>query len=344
MCWFFISQLEENLLGIKLVGFGMYLPEKVATNEDFEKIVETSDEWIVKRTGIKKRHMSQGEFTFQMGVKAATRALESAGITAEDINLIIVTTVTADFYFPSMANVIQGVIGAKNAIGIDISCACAGFVYGLDMAQRYIDTDENIRTVLIVSSENMTKTIDYSDRGTAVLFGDGAGAVVVKKGPNKAYSYLGADAEKRELIYAHLYPPSNCFTDEKEALKNSKSFPNETGRFMYMNGPLVYQIASSTMVDALNKACEKANVLPKELDIIIPHQANIRIIETAIKKLGVQKEKVYVNIEQIGNISSACIPVCLAELLKAKKLKTGCKVGVVGFGAGMIYAAMVFTI
>ncbi len=336
--------LEGKVLGIKLVGFGEYLPEHTASNQDFEKIMETSDEWIVKRTGIKKRHMSQGEYTFQMGAKAATKALETAKIKAIEVDLLIATTVTADFYFPSMSNVIQGVIGAKNAIGIDISCACAGFVYGLDMAQRYIDTDENIKTVLIVSSENMTKTIDYSDRGTAVLFGDGAGAVVVKRGPNKAYSYLGVDAEQRELIYAHLHPPGNCFTDEKEALKNAKAFPNETGRFMYMNGPVVYQLAVKTMVEALKKACEKAGVAPDELDVIIPHQANVRIIETAIKKLGVQKEKVYVNIENMGNISSACIPVCLAELFKQNKLKEGYKVGIVGFGAGMIYGAMIFSI
>ena len=334
---------RKKQLGIKIKGAGAYLPEKIATNEDFEKIVDTSNEWILKRTGIKQRHISQGEFTFSMGLKAAKQALKNANVTAQQLDLIIVTTVTADFYFPSMSNVIQGKLGAENAIGIDISCACAGFVYALDMAQRYIDFGDGIKTVLIVSAENMTKTVDYKDRSTCVLFGDGAGAVVVEKGENKAYSHLGVDGTQAELIYAHLFAPNNCFTEKEEALKNSKVFPNETGRFMFMDGPVVYSLAVKIMASSLKKACEKAKISPNELDLIIPHQANIRIIETAIKKLGVQKEKVYVNIEKTGNISSACIPVCLAQLLKEGKIKENQKIGLVGFGAGMIYGATVFT-
>lgn len=331
-------------MGIKIVGFGMYLPEKIATNEDFEKIVDTSNDWIVKMTGIKKRHISQGEYTFEMGLKAAQNALKNANVSAEEIDVLIVTTVTADFYFPSMANVIQGRLGAKNAFGLDICCACAGFVYGLDMAQRYLETSEKIKTVLIVSAENMTKTIDYKDRKTCILFGDGAGAAVVKKGENKAYSYLKSDGENAELIYAHLYAPNNCFVNKEEALKNSKKFPNETGRFMYMNGPVVYRLAVKAMVNSLEKACKKANITPNDLDLIVPHQANLRIIEAAIKRLGVKKEKVYVNITDTGNISSACIPVCLTKLFLKGALKENSKVGIVGFGAGMIYGAMVFSV
>lgn len=331
-------------MGIKIKGAGKYLPEKIATNEDFEKIVDTSNEWILKRTGIKTRHISQGEFTFSMGLKAAKQALKNAETTPQQLDLIIVTTVTADFYFPSMSNVIQGKLGATNAIGIDISCACAGFVYALDMAQRYIDFGDGINTVLIVSTENMTKTVNYKDRSTCVLFGDGAGAVVVEKGENKAFSHLGVDGNQAELIYAHLFPPSNYFTSKEQALKNSEVFPNETGRFMFMDGQAVYSLAVKTMVSSLKKACEKAKISPSELDLIIPHQANVRIIETAIKKLGVQKEKVYVNIEKIGNISSACIPVCLAELLEKGTIKEKQKIGLVGFGAGMIYGAMVLTV
>lgn len=307
-------------MGIEIVGTGKYLPEKVVTNEDFEKIVETSNEWIVKRTGIEKRHMSQGEYTFEMGLKAAKEAIKNAKISVEEIDMIIVTTVTADFYFPSMSNVIQGRLGAKNAFGIDISCACAGFVYGLDMAQKYLDFDDEVETVLIVSSENITKTIDFKDRSSCVLFGDGAGAVVVKKGKAKAYSYLGADGENADLIYAHLYPVNNYFTDKKIAEKNAKIFPNKTGRFMYMDGPKVYRFAVDVMVNSIKKVCKKAKILPNELDLIIPHQANVRIIDTAIKKLGILKEKVYLNIKNLGNISSACIPVCLAELFKNNKL------------------------
>ena len=331
-------------MGIRLIGAGMYLPELVVDNEDFTKIVETSDEWITKRTGIKRRHISQGEYTWSMGLKAAQNAVKNAKITPLDVDMIIVTTVNSDFAYPSMSNVIQGKLGAKNAFGIDICCACAGFVYGLDMAQKYIDSDENIQTVLIISSENMTKTVDYSDRSTCVLFGDGAGAVVVKKSDQKAYSYLGADGTRAELLYAHLYPSNNVFTTKELAAKNSKIFPNETGRYMYMNGKEVYKFAISAMPMAMEKACQKAGIAPKDLDYIIPHQANIRIIETAMKKMGVDKSKVYVNIRETGNISSACIPVCLAQLFEQKKLKPGDKIGMVGFGAGLIYGAIVMTI
>ncbi len=331
-------------MGIQLVGFGEYLPEKVATNEDFEKIVDTSSDWIVKRTGIEKRHMSQGEYTFEMGLKAAKKAIKDANISAMDIDLIIVTTVTADFYFPSMSNVIQGMLGAKNAFGLDISCACAGFVYAMDMAQRYVDYSDDVETVLIVSAENMTKTVDYGDRSTCVLFGDGAAAVVLKKGDHKAFSYLGVSGENSSLIYAHLYPPNNYFVDEELALKNSKSFPNETGRFMFMNGPVVYRFAVDAIVISLKKACQKANLSLDDLDLIIPHQANVRIIKTATNKLGVDEAKVCVNIKDIGNISSACIPFCLTKLHQEGKLKKNSKVALVGFGAGMIYGAIIFTV
>ncbi len=331
-------------MGIKILGTGMYLPEKVVTNEDFTKIVDTSDEWITKRTGIKRRHISQGEYTWVMGLKAATSAIKNAKINPLEIDMIIVTTISADFAYPSMANVIQGKLGANNAFGIDICCACAGFVYGLDMAQRYINTDSDINNVLIVSSENVTKTVDYTDRSTCVLFGDGAGAVVVTRGENQAYSYLGADGTGAELLYAHLYPANNGFTDENVALENSKAFPNETGRYMYMEGQDVYKFAISAMPYAMEKACEKAGLKPKDLDCIIPHQANIRIIETAAKRMNVDMDKVFVNIQDTGNISSACIPVCLTQLLEQGKIKSGDKVGMVGFGSGLIYGAIVITV
>ncbi len=331
-------------MGIRLLGAGMYLPEKVVTNEDFTKIVDTSDEWITKRTGIKRRHISQGEYTWSMGLKAAKNAISNAKIDLLEIDMIIVTTISADFAYPSMSNVIQGKLGAKNAFGIDICCACAGFVYGLDMAQRYIDTDSNIKTVLVISSENVTKTVDYTDRSTCVLFGDGAGAVVVTKSENQAYSYLGADGTGAELLYSHLYPANNGFTDENVALENAKAFPNETGRYMYMDGQEVYKFAVNAMPDAMEKACEKAGIRPNDLDYIIPHQANIRIIETAVKRMNVDIDKVFVNIQETGNISSACIPVCLTQLVEQGKVKSGDKVGMVGFGAGLIYGAIVLTV
>lgn len=331
-------------MGIKLIGFGKYLPDTVVSNEDLEKIVDTSDEWIFKRTGIKKRHFSRGEYTFSMGLKAAKNALECAKIDAKDLDLIIFSTTTPDFYFPSMSNVIQGKLGATKAFGIDIACACAGFVYALDMAQRYINFGDGISKVLIISSENTTKTVDYCDRSTCVLFGDGAGAVVVEKGPNKAYSYLGTSGENAELIYAHLYPPGNFVTTEKDLQENSKIFPNKTGRYMFMWGQKVYRFAVEIVVSSLKKACYKAKIEPKDLDIVVFHQANARIIEAAADELKIGKEKLYINIEETGNISSASIPVCLTELFLEGKLQKGKQIGIVGFGAGMIYGAMVFTV
>ncbi len=332
------------MTGIQIVGAGMYLPEKTVSNEDFEKIVDTSDEWIKRRTGIAVRHLSDGEYTWVLGLKAAEAALDDAGLDPLSLDMIIVTTVSADFAYPSMSNVIQGKLGAKNAFGIDISCACAGFVYGLDMAQRYIATDEDVKTVLIISPENVTKTVDYTDRSTCVLFGDGAGAMVVRAGGERLYSYLGTDGEKAGLIYSHLYPPHNYFTDPKKAEENAKAFPNETGRFMYMDGRETYKYAVTKMPEALQKACGRAGIAPSELDWVIPHQANLRIIETTVKNLGIPMDRVFVNIQNIGNISSACIPVCFSQLRAAGKLKPGDRVGLVGFGSGLIYGAAIVTV
>lgn len=332
------------MIGLKILGAGKYLPERVVDNEAFTKIVDTSDEWITKRTGIKKRHLSDGEYTWMMGLKAAKDALAQAKVDPLEVDMIIVTTVSADFAYPSMSNIIQGKLGAKNAFGIDISCACAGFVYGLDMAQRYIATEEDVKTVLIVSPENVTKSVDYTDRSTCVLFGDGAGAVVVRAGGERIYSYLATDGTGAEMIYAHLDPPKNAFMDKEKAEENAKAFPKETGRNMFMNGQEVYKFATKMMPYSMQKACEKAGIEPIDLKYIIPHQANYRIIETAARNLKVPMEKVFVNVQNLGNISSACIPVCLTELIAQGKLESGDKIGLVGFGAGLIYGAVVVTI
>lgn len=331
------------MTGIKIIGTGSYLPEREVSNEDFAKIVDTSDEWISKRTGIKSRRLSDGEYTWQMGLKAAKEALEDAKLTPSQIDMIIVTTVSADFAYPSMSNVIQGKLGAENAFGIDISCACAGFVYGIDMAQRYLATEEDVETVLIISPENVTKSVDYTDRSTCVLFGDGAGAVVVTKGKNRLYSYLGTDGSGAELIYCHNSPPNNHFADSQKAKSYQSEFPKDTV-WMHMDGREVYKFAVVKMPYAVEKACEKAGISPNELKWVIPHQANMRIIETAAKNLGVPMEKVYVNIQNTGNISSACIPVCLNQLRKNGDLKDGDKIAIVGFGAGLTYGAAIITI
>lgn len=336
-------------MGIRLLGAGRYLPKKVVSNADYEKLVETSNEWIVKRTGICQRHFSSGEYTVQMGLKAAKQALLNAKMEASQLDLIICSTVTADFAFPSMSNLLQGKLKATNATGIDINCACSGFLYALDMARRYVDSGDEIKNVLIVCSENMTKLVDFSDRSTCVLFGDGAGAVVVQKADSKFFSVLKTSGEQAGLIYANLKAPNNCFVEKTELEKSRELFDSEffeiaNDSFLHMNGRAVYKTAIESMVSSMKQVCEKASMSLSDLAYIIPHQANARIIEMVMQKLGVPSEKVYVNIKSIGNISSACIPVCLAQLMEQGCLKAGNRVGLVSFGSGLIYGAAIFTV
>ncbi len=338
---------RRQIVGIKILGAGKYLPSRVVGNDDFEKIVETSNEWIVKRTGIEKRHINSGEFTVSMGVFAANQALKNAKISALDIDLIIFSTISADFVFPSMSNMLQGRLQASNAFAIDISCACSGFVYALDMAARYIDSGDEINNVLVVCSENMTRFVNYADRATCVLFGDGAGAVVVGRSKNKVFSVLKTDGTQAGLIYCSQNSVSNCFTSDFDVEKGKKNFEFdffkfEADRFMHMEGSKVFRFAVGCMADSIVEVCKKAQIDLNDLDFIIPHQANSRIIDKVIKNVGVPKDKVFVNIQNIGNVSSACIPICLAQLIEQGKIKAGDKVCVVSFGSGFIYGAMVF--
>lgn len=330
------------MTGITLQGLGMYVPETVVSNEDLMKIIDTSDEWITKRTGIKERHLSSGESNWQMGLKAAQRAIEDAQISPEQIDMILVTTVTSEFYYPSISNILQGKLGAHRAFGIDISCACAGFVYALDMVQRYIASDPQIQTVLIVSTENITKTVDYQDRSGCILFGDAAGAAVVKAGGERVYSHLGAEGENADKIYAYSHLPDHPFMDPHKAEEYQREFPCEKpiGK-LFMDGRSTYKFATRVMPMAMEKACEKAGFSCGALDWVIPHQANMRIIETAAQNMGISMDKVYTNIETHGNTSSATIPVCLCEMKKKGLLKKGQKIGLVGFGSGLIYGACV---
>lgn len=332
------------MTGIKLLGTGSYFPETVVNNEDFTKIVDTSDEWITKRTGIKERRLSKGEPTWYMGVEAGKKAIESAGIAPDDIDLVICTTITGDYYSPSTANIIQGKLGIKNAFSMDISAACAGFVFAVDMAQKYISADDDIKNVLIVSAENLTKLIDYTDRSVCVLFGDAAGAAVFAKGPNPAYSYIKTDGSGADKIYSQSLRPNNAFTTEEDRAKYYDLFPQGDKHYMYMEGNEVYKFATVKMPEAINKVCEKAKVDVSEIKTIIPHQANYRIINTAAKNMNLPLERFQLNIQQYGNTSSACIPTCLDRLFRSGELVPGDKIVTVGFGAGLVYGANVITI
>ena len=328
--------------GIKILGTGMYVPDKIVSNDDFAQIIETSDEWIYTRTGMKERHLSQGEPTWYMGTKAVQAAIEKAGIDASEIGLIISTSATVDFYTPSMSCIIQREIGAIGSMAIDVNCACAGFVYGFDMARRYLVTDEKIKYAVVVANENLTKITDYSDRSTCILFGDGAAACIIKLEDNSFYSsFLGADGTGACRLFARSIQPDNAFMPENKK-DYPDGFPEGNGHYLYQDGKEVYKFAIKALPFAVENALKGTGLGIEDIDLIIPHQANIRIIETAAQRFGVSMDKMYINLEKYGNTSSASIPLALDEAIKAGRIKDGDKVCLVGFGAGLTYGAVIF--
>lgn len=332
---------EKTKAGVKVRGIGHYVPEMIANNEDFAKIVDTNDEWITTRTGIKERHITNGEPTYYLGAMAAKQAIENAGITASDIDLIITATVTPDFYTPSTACLIQREIGAIGCIAFDINAACAGFAYGFDMAKRYLHSGDDVKTVLLVACEELSKFTDYTDRSSCVLFGDGAGAFILEKQEDTLYSnYLGADGDGAKQVVARALKVENAFRTSKEEF--DMDMPETKEHYFYQNGKEVYKFAIKALPNAVEKACEKAGIAPTDLDAIVPHQANIRIIETAAKNLGVSIDKFPMYIDRYGNTSSASIPIAFFDAVKEGKIKKGDKVCLVGFGGGLTYGAVVF--
>ena len=333
--------MAENTTGVKILGAGKYVPELIATNEDFTKIVETSDEWITQRTGIKQRHITNGEPTYYIGAMAAKKALEDAGVKAEEIDLIIVATLTPDFFTPSVACLVQREIGAIGSMAVDINCACSGFVYGFDMAKRYLQTGDGINKVLLVATEELSKFVDYTDRSSCVLFGDGAAAFVLEKAENTVYaSFLGADGNGAKFLVSRALKSENAFRTAEEDF--DMEMPETKEHFFTQDGKEVYKFATKILPFATQKACEKLGITADDLDSIVPHQANIRIIETAAKNLGVSMDKFAMYIDRYGNTSSASIPIAFCDAVEDGKIKRGDKVCLVGFGGGLTYGAAIF--
>lgn len=329
-------------MGIRIIGTGFYVPSYTATNEDFTKIVDTSDEWITTRTGIKKRHIvTDNTFVWQMGANAAKMAIADAGLSADDIDLVIGTTCTADYLTPSLACLVANDIGAKKPACIEINSACAGFVYALDMAKRYL-SDPDYRNALIVSSEMLSKMTDYADRSTCVLFGDGAGAAVLTKSDMPFVSELGSDPTGGHFLFARGVDAGNNPFRDAPFDPTADGFAETAPHKLHQDGREVYKFATRAMPGAVKAACQKAGMEPRQLDWVFSHQANRRILETAAKNLNVPLERFFINIEEYGNMSSACIPVCLAQAQRAGKLMRGQKLCAVGFGGGLVYAAAVF--
>lgn len=324
--------------GVFIAGAGMYVPETVVTNDEMAKFVDTSDEWIKQRTGISERRFSKGEPNWFMGMKAAEQAIENSGISADDIDMIIGCTCTPDYYYPTLACILQNKLGAKNAFCWDLNAACTGFIYALDIARLYLNSGK--KNILIVASEVMSKEIDFDDRSSCVLFGDGAGAVVVKPQEKLYASFLKSKGDLGKSLVSRAIKPHGRFATDADNPIYNELEELESPKIK-MDGQDVYKFAVRAMPEALKNACKNAGISVNDLDLVIPHQANLRIIETAVKHLSISMEKVYVNIHRYANPSSACIPMCISELMKDNKIKRGDKIGLVGFGAGLTYGSCV---
>ncbi len=322
----------ETKVGI--IGLGAYLPEKVLTNKDLEKMVDTTDEWIITRTGIRERRIARpDEATSDMAVVAATRALEDAKLTPKDIDLIIVATITPDMFFPSTACLVQSKLGARHVPAFDISVACSGFIYGLAIANQFIRSGA-YRHALVIGAEKLSSVTDWSDRATCVLFGDGAGAAVL--GPvaegGIVSVYLGADGSKGDLL--NLPAGGSRMPASKKTIEDKL-------HFIKMEGSELFKHAVRIMADAAREATRPLNLKAEDIDLVIPHQANIRILMAVAKRMGLSADKVYLNIDRYGNMSAASSAVALADAVKEGRIKKGNKILLDAFGGGLTWGAIV---
>ncbi len=319
---------------VGIIGVGEYLPEKILTNAEMEKIVDTSDEWITSRTGIKERHLAAAsEASSDLAFKASIKALNSAGIKPEELDLIIVATITGDMPFPSVSAILQNKLQAKKAACFDISAACAGFLYGLSVAQQFISCG-TYKNALVVGSEVLSSITDWQDRNTCVLFGDGAGAAVLSevKSGGIISIYLGCDGSKAGILNLPAGGSRNPATHETVEKRM---------HFLKMQGNELFKIAVNTMTEAAETVLRQADLTFSDVDLIIPHQANRRIIMAVAKKLGIPEERVYLNIERCGNMSSASTVTALCEAVQEGKVKKGDIILLDAFGAGLVWGACV---
>lgn len=315
----------------KIIGTGSYVPSRVVTNDDLAKIVETSDEWIRTRTGIVKRHISEGIGTTQMAAEAAKKALNDANVEPGDIDVIIAATSTPDYCFPSAACEVQGILGAANAVGFDVSAACSGFIFALSTADAMIRT-EMYKTALIIGVDNLSKVVNWSDRSTCVLFGDGAGAVVVRRCDEREGGLIGelirSDGRKALVLRCQSRSMGNFLTETSP----------EPG-FIAMEGQEVFKFAVKKVPECVDELMERSGIKMEDVKYLILHQANYRICESIAKRLKISMDKIPMNIERYGNTSGASIPILLDELNHEGRLNKGDKLILAGFGAGLTWGA-----
>ncbi|MGC5327173.1 beta-ketoacyl-ACP synthase III [Brevibacillus sp. SYSU BS000544] len=323
----------NGLRSVGILATGSYTPDRVLTNKDLEKMVETSDEWIISRTGIRERRIAAPEqAASDLAYEAAVKALAKANLTADQLDMIIVATVTPDTMFPSTACILQEKLGATKASALDVSAACTGFLYGITTATQFITTGM-YRYILVIGVEVLSKIVDYEDRNTCVLFGDGAGAAIL--GPvAEEYGFkafdLGADGSGGCLLSQPA--GGSRIPASKESIENKL-------HYVQMTGGEVFKFAVRVMNSATETVLEKSGMTKEDISLLVPHQANFRIIDAAIKRFGLSEDKVAINLDRYGNMSSASIPVALDEAVQAGRLQEGDTVILVGFGGGLTWGA-----
>lgn len=320
----------------KITGTGFYVPENQVPNEFFESIMDTNDEWISSRTGIRTRYFSTGENTSDLGVKAALAALEDSGTRPEEIEMIVFATMTPDSFMPSTASLVQKKIGAVNAFAFDIAAACSGFMYALAIAKEFVENG-SVGKALVIGGEVMSKALDFTDRSTAVLFGDGAGAAVLMRSeePGIINSHLGAREDIKESLVLKALPVVNPFVAPTGA---------EDGGKLTMDGREVFKFSTQTIVPAIDKVLDDTGYTYEDLKMIIPHQANYRLIDYATSKNERLQGKFYLNVDRYGNTSAGSIAIALSEVRQKKLVEPGDLVLLIGFGGGFTWGSLLIKI
>lgn len=316
-----------------IIGTGSYVPDNTVTNDDLAAFVDTSDEWIFSRTGIKQRHISTGEDTSDLAYKASKRALEQAHIPASELDMIICATITPEYFMPSVACIVQHRLGASKAAAFDLAAACTGFVYALAVAASFVQSGL-YRNILVVGAETLSKSVDWSDRSTCVLFGDGAGAAIIsasERGNGIGTIRLASDGSRRDCLLLPALPLSNPYTRADRERNCS---------YISMKGQEVFKFAVRTMVDMISDIMKEAELAQEEISHVIAHQANYRIIEQAARALDMPIEKFYINIDKYANTSAATIGIALDEMNRQGRLRPGDKIILIGFGGGMTSGAI----
>ena len=326
-----------NNIGTRLIGTGSYMPDLKLTNEMLESMVDTNDEWIVKRTGIRERRIAQNTATWELALEAGRRALEDAALDASELDLIIVGTATPDFFTPSVSCMVQGKLGASKAMAFDLSAACSGFVYSVDVADSFIRAGK-AKNVLVICAETLSRIIDYTDRSTCVIFGDGAAAAVFQASEQEGVltTYMRANGTLGECLKAQCLPVEDPLAQGPRAVCDN--------RFLKMAGSDVFRFTASAVPEAIDAVLHQANMTADQIDWFVLHQANVRILQMVTTRYGLDPKKVYVNIDRYGNTSGVSVALCLDEMRKNGQLKAGQHIVISGFGGGLTYGAALIRI